>query len=416
MRYGLIGEKLGHSFSRVIHQKLGKYDYELKELSQKELGDFMKRADFDGINVTIPYKKAVIPYLSYISPEAQKIGAVNTVVNKDGRLYGYNTDLGGLILLIKRILKRSEREDLSGLCVLILGTGGTSLTAEYAARSLGAAEVIRVSRSGKDGALTYEEAKGLCPHFIINCTPCGMFPKDGEMPIDLGCYSDLVGVADAIYNPIRTRLVREAEKRGIPAEGGLYMLCTQAVLAYCHFLSLPEDVGLAEEIYRSTLLEKENIVLVGMPSSGKSSVGKYIADKLGMSFTDTDTEIVKREKREISEIFKTYGEAYFRSVESSVIKELSSGVNGSVIATGGGAVLDQNNIYELRANGRIFFIDRPLSMLLPTPDRPTASSPEAIKKRYDERIDIYRASADITIDGSGSVLTVSERILQKRQS
>ncbi|MBQ7125386.1 MAG: shikimate dehydrogenase [Clostridia bacterium] len=415
MEYGLIGEKLGHSFSKVIHNKIADYDYQLKELSPSQLDAFMKEKSFFGINVTIPYKKDVIQYLSKIDKEAEKIGAVNTVVNRNSSLYGYNTDIVGIKMLIKKILLGSNRCDLSGLDVLVLGTGGTSLTASVAAESLGASSVKRISRSGKDGALTYKEAEEQCKNagFIINCTPCGMFPDDGESPISLDKFPRLIGVLDAIYNPIRTKLIRQALELGIPAEGGLYMLVAQAVAAYQIFTDISIDISEAsEKIFKEILLEKENIVLVGMPSSGKTTVGKEIAKRLKHTFIDTDEEIVKEECRAITEIFSQDGEKVFREIESRVILKLSSGINGAVIATGGGAVLNPENVDRLRANGRIFWLDRPLEALMPTSDRPTASTPEAIKKRYYERLPIYKSRSDFRIDGDCTVNEAAERILK----
>ncbi len=404
MEYGLIGEKLGHSFSKTIHGMIAPYDYTLKELSPSDLDGFMKKRGFRGINVTIPYKKAVIPYLDGLSPEAEAIGAVNTVVNKNGRLYGYNTDIIGLKMLIKRVLSLSKRDSLSGLDVLITGTGGTSMTARAAAESLGAKSITLVSRGGKDGAITYEQAEKLDNiGFIINCTPCGMFPNDRESPISLDTYENLVGLVDVIYNPLKTLLVRDAFLHGVPAEGGLYMLVAQAVAAYSFFFGKEVDDALTDTIFKKLLSEKENIVLIGMPSSGKTTVGKRLSEKLGRKFIDTDEEIVKAAGMPISEIFSKYGEKHFRDIESEVILRLSSGLNGTVIATGGGAVLREKNVSNLQANGRLFWLDRPLEMLMPTSDRPTASSREAIEKRFFERYEIYRSSCDVRVDSSRSV-------------
>ena len=415
MEYGLIGEKLGHSFSKVIHNEIADYDYQLKELSSSELDAFMTKKEFKGINVTIPYKKDVIPYIEYIDEEAKKIGAVNTVVNRNGHLYGFNTDIIGIKMLIKKILYKSERCDLKGLKVLVLGTGGTSLTASVAALSLGASSVKRVSRSGKDGALTYLEAEKQCQdaEFIINCTPCGMFPNDGEAPISLAKFPKLIGVLDTIYNPLRTKLVRQAINLGIPSEGGLYMLVAQAVAAYEIFTGANININeVSEKIFKEILLKKENIVLIGMPSCGKTTVGKNIANKLGFVFIDTDEEIVKEECRAITDIFSNDGEKIFREIESRIISKLSSGINGAVIATGGGAVLNSENIDKLKANGCVFWLDRPLQALMPTSDRPTASTPEAIKKRYFERLPIYKDRCDIRIDGDCTINEASEKILQ----
>ncbi len=414
MEYGLIGERLGHSFSKIIHNKINSYNYELKELLPAELEPFMLARDFKGINVTIPYKKDVISYLSHIDASAEKIGAVNTVVNRGGELYGYNTDIFGLEMLIKRVLALSGRADLSGLKVLITGTGGTSLTAAAAAEALGAAAAVRVSRSGRDGALTYREAEAEFADagFIINCTPCGMFPDDENMPMSLSPFTGLAGVVDVIYNPLRTRLVRSALDKGIPAEGGLYMLVAQAVSAYELFFGTEAEKELTDGIYSELFSQKENIVLIGMPASGKTTVGKYVAKKLGRRFIDSDSEIEKTEGMSIPDIFAQRGEKYFREVESRIISELSSGINGAVIATGGGAVLNRSNIDKLKANGRVYWLDRPLEALMPTADRPTASNFEDIKKRFMERFPLYKSLCDARVPAYGNIDVVGKRIIK----
>lgn len=413
MEYGLIGEKLGHSFSKIIHGKIGDYDYRLTELAPEELSAFFAAKDFRGINVTIPYKQAVIPYLNAVSEEAKAIGAVNTVVRRDGKLYGYNTDLEGLTRLILRV---TDGRSLHGK-VLVLGTGGTSLTAMAAVRRLGAEAVLRVSRSGRDGAITYDEAVACHGDatFLVNTTPVGMYPNSDGMPIALDAFSCLEGVVDAVFNPLRTPLVRMARRLGIPAEGGLYMLVAQAVAAYGHFFDTSADLSLIDRIYHELIAEKENIVLVGMPSSGKSSVGKAIAERTGKDFYDTDEEIVKAAGMSIPDIFAQYGEAHFRDLETEAIRKLSSGKNGMVIATGGGAVLREENVDLLRANGKLFFLDRPLSLLLPTPDRPLALNADAVRARYEERYPIYTRVADTVIDGSGSVSEVASLLLDSRR-
>ncbi len=408
MEYGLIGEKLGHSFSKDIHGKIGDYDYRLKELAPDALSAFLTEGDFKGINVTIPYKKDVIPYLYAISPEADAIGAVNTVVNREGKLYGYNTDYAGLKRLILRITKG---QPLTGK-VLILGTGGTSLTAHAVVKDMGAAP-ITVSRSGKNGAITYEEA--LNDHadaaFLINTTPVGMYPRDDGMAVDPIAFPHLKGVADAVYNPLRTPLVRRAKALGIPAEGGLYMLVAQAVAAYGFFFDTEADETLTDRIYREILNEKENIILIGMPASGKSTVGKALAENLGRPFYDSDEEIVKDTEMPIPDYFAKYDETAFRDLESRVIARLSSGLTGAVIATGGGAVLRGENVDRLKANGRLFWLDRSLEKLIPTSDRPLSSDREALTKRYEERYPVYEASCDVRIDGDGAVDAVAEAIL-----
>ena len=410
MKYGLIGEKLGHSFSPEIHKRIGDYPYELKELTPDAVEGFMREKDFSAINVTIPYKKTVIPYLDEISEDASLIGAVNTIVNRDGRLYGYNTDFEGMKSLIFRV---SGGKALHGK-VLILGTGGTSLTASAVAKHLGASPVIKVSRSEGDDCITYSEAlkNHLDATFIINCTPCGMYPNDSGCPISLEGFTSLEGVADAIYNPLRTVFIRDAKRRGIPAEGGLYMLVSQAVIAYGHFFGITPAPSLTDRVYGEILREKENIVLVGMPSSGKSTVGKQLCELLGASFIDTDAEIVRVSGMQIPEIFEKYGEKHFRDLESDVIRSLSSGVSGHVIATGGGAVLREENVDLLRANGVLVFLDRPLDMLIATSDRPLSSDREALERRYNERYPIYTAISDLTVPSVDTPEAVASQIAE----
>ncbi len=411
MEYGLIGEKLPHSFSAVIHGMIGEYGYCLKELASTELDAFMKSKSFKGINVTIPYKQAVIPYLDWISEEAAQIGAVNTVVNRGGKLYGYNTDIGGLKSLIERV------GGVKGKKVLILGTGGTSKTAFVAANIMGACEVYKVSRSARDGALSYEEA--VKAHHdagvIINTTPCGMFPQIEATPIDLCLFKGLSAVVDVVYNPLRTKLISKALSLKIKAEGGLYMLVKQAVLASELFFNTEYEGALTEKIHGTLLAQKENIVLTGMPASGKSTVGALLAKTLNRPFYDTDEGIKQKCGMEIPDIFAKHGEEYFRSVETAVIKELSAN-SGCIIATGGGAAMRSANVEALKQNGRIYFLDRPLEQLLPTPDRPLASSAEAIKARYNERYGTYIATADTVIKINGNAQSVANDIERRHFS
>ena len=408
MKYGLIGEKLGHSFSPEIHKRIGDYPYELKEMTESEVGAFMTDRDFSAINVTIPYKKTVIPYLNVISDEAKAIGAVNTVVNKNGILYGYNTDFYGLKNLILRVTKSLHGK------VLILGTGGTSLTARAVCKHLGAEEIITVSRSQKEGCITYEEMYKIHTDadFIINCTPCGMYPKDFDAPVSLNAFNKLKGVIDVIYNPLRTPLIREAKRLGVAAEGGLYMLAAQAVEAYGHFFETEIDTEITDRVYSDIISEKQNIVLIGMPSCGKTTIGKRLCELLGCVFYDTDEEIVKTSGMSIPEIFEKYGEAHFRDLESKVVRSLSQGVSGAVIATGGGAVLRESNADLLRANGVLVFIDRKLELLMPTSDRPLTSDIPALTKKYNDRYPIYSNVCDVHVCGNGSVNEVADEIIK----
>lgn len=394
MEYGCIGKKLTHSFSKIIHNKLADYEYELCEIPENELADFMTKADFKAINVTIPYKQAVIPFLYSISDTAKRIGAVNTVVNKNGRLYGYNTDFSGMRALILR-----QGVSLKDKKVLILGSGGTSKTAYAVAENLGAAEVYRVSRNGKDGAVTYDEAydKHSDAQAIINTTPCGMYPAIGESAVDTERFPDLTSVTDAVYNPLSSALVVSAREKGINAVGGLYMLVAQAAFAAEKFIDISVPEEKTEEIYRGILIQKKNIVLIGMPGCGKTTIGKRLAAELGKKFIDTDSEIIKEINMPISDYFARFGEESFRRLESEVIKRISA-EQSAVTATGGGAVLNRENIRLLKENGTVVFIDRPIEKLVTSSDRPLSSDREMLKKRYDERYGLYCSLADKKIN------------------
>ena len=407
MEYGLIGEKLPHSFSKEIHEKLAGYDYQLKELTPAQLPAFLEKRDFKGINVTIPYKQTVIPYLDELDDKAAAIGAVNTIVNREGKLYGYNTDYDGMVALI-----RHAGLSLEGKTVLILGTGGTSKTAMAVAKDLGAASVQRVSRTAKEGAISYEEAQRLPVQILINTTPSGMYPNLDGQPMDLSRFGWLEGVLDAVYNPLRTRLVLQARDNGARAQSGLYMLVAQAAAACELFVgeSLPQ--GALSRVYRTIHGEKQNIVLTGMPGSGKSTVGRILAQEMGREFVDTDTEIIRLAKKPIADIFAQRGENGFRELESQVIQQLSQRT-GLVIATGGGAILRAENLRRLRQNGRIYFLDRPLEDIQPSDDRPLSRDREALEQRYAERYPRYVAAADTGIPVRGSADTVAQAIREE---
>lgn len=407
MDYGLIGEKLGHSYSKLIHEKFGFYTYELKEIPRDELDAFMRAKDFKGINVTIPYKQDVIKYLDYVDDKARAIGAVNTVVNKDGKLYGYNTDYFGLKTLLD-----CNKFELNNKKVLILGTGGTSKTAYAVCEDSGASFLCKVSRSAKDGALSYDDVyeKHSNASYIVNTTPAGMYPNLDGMPIELKRFTNLEGVADVIYNPLRTRLIEEAEELKIKNCSGLRMLVYQAVAACEFFIGKKPDGNVSESIITELVNENENIVLTGMPGSGKSTIGKELSGSLKKEYIDTDALIVEREKREISDIFATNGEAYFRNVEKEVIKEVSLRKN-VIISTGGGCILNPENIKNLKANGRIFFLDRKPEDLVPTDDRPLANEKSKIMKLYEERLPIYQRTADYIINGEVGISQTVQDII-----
>ena len=407
MKYGLIGEKLSHSYSCEIHALIASYDYELKPLAKDEVANFLQERAFCAINVTIPYKEVVIPYLDVISDEARAIGAVNTIVNKNGKLFGYNTDYYGIKALFDK-----ANIDPAGKDALVLGTGGTAKTASAVLCALGAKSVTKVSRSKKDGAIDYDEAKERKDtQIIFNATPVGMYPSDEQQPIDLQSFCNLEGVLDAIYHPLCTNLVLQANDKGAKVIGGLYMLVAQAV--YASRLFLGKDVSDVrkdeiESVYEKILAKKQNVVLVGMPSSGKSTIGKRVARILEREFVDTDSEIEKKIGMSIADFFAKYGEAEFRKTESEIINEVSK-KSAAVIATGGGVILDEKNVLALKRNGVIVYLDRKIDNLIATDSRPLSSNVDDLKKLYAKRKPLYEKYAEITIDDNDDVATVVRR-------
>ncbi len=394
LKYGLIGEKLGHSFSPEVHAALGDSSYRLAELAPTELDAFLRERRFEAINVTIPYKTDVIPYLDSIDDAARAIGAVNTVCNVGGKLHGYNTDFAGLCDLVLRVVP-----DVFGKKALILGSGGTAKTARAVLSHLGAREILTVSRTARDGVIDYAAAyrDHTDAELIVNATPVGMYPDPDACPIDISHFPLLLGVVDVIYNPLRTDLVLSAKKRGIMSEGGFYMLVSQAIHAREHFTGQKIPPEVAESVFRSIKQRKENIVLIGMPGCGKTTVGHALAAALGRPFFDTDELIVERKGRSIPEIFASEGEQAFRDIESEVIRRTCLGTRGAVIATGGGAVLRPENVNALRRVGRLCFLDRDIENIVPTEGRPLSRDREALARRYAERYPIYCAAADVII-------------------
>lgn len=399
MKCALIGKPLGHSYSKEIHALIAPYSYDLVELDESEVAPYLRSRDFDGINVTIPYKQTVMPLIDEISDEAKKIGAVNTIFNEGGRLVGYNTDFAGMRALI---LKNGM--DVSGKKALVLGTGGTSKTATEVLRSLGASEVIKVSRTAKDGAVSYTDAyeKHSDAQVIVNATPVGMYPHENEKPIDIGRLPCVEAVIDAIYHPLCTELVIDAKRKGIKACGGLYMLVAQAVYACGLFQNKEINADVIDDVYEKVLAQKRNIVLVGMPSCGKSTIANELAKLTGREAIDTDCEVQKRAGVSISQIFEKDGEGAFRKLESEVVSDVASR-SCVIVSTGGGVPLNDENVKKLARNGIILFLDRNVDKLMATSDRPLAQNAEAIKNLYEKRYPIYLKCADARIDSNGSV-------------
>ena len=388
MKCGLLGAKLGHSYSPQIHRNLGSYTYELFEKEPEQLENFLKNGDFTGLNVTIPYKKAVMQYCDELSPIAQKLGAVNTIVKKpDGKLIGHNTDYFGFTSMLQR-----SGIDPKGKRVLVLGTGGASATVQAVLQEMGA-KVTVISRSGKynyDYMYYFRHTV-----LIVNATPVGMYPNNGETLVNLTRFPKLEGVLDLIYNPDRTQLLLDAEKLGLIAMNGLWMLVAQAKESAQWFLDKPIDDTVMEPIYRKLQKQTENITLIGMPGCGKSTVGKLLALELGRPFVDADVEITKRAGKSIPEIFNQYGEEHFRQLETQVLADLCK-ASGTVIATGGGCVTRERNFPILRQNSRIIWLKRNLFMLA-TDGRPL-SAQNSVIDLYDQRKDLYIKLADCIID------------------
>ena len=383
MRCGLLGQKLGHSYSPDIHALLGRYSYELMEVEPEDLGNFLQNGSFDGLNVTIPYKKAVIPFLDALSPIAQRLGAVNTIVRVNGRLMGDNTDYCGFSAML-----RSAGLSPTGKKCLVLGSGGASAVVQAVLEEAGA-QVVVVSRSG------IHHYQNLDLHsdasILVNTTPVGMCPNNGEAPLSLTHFPRLEGVLDLIYNPARTRLLMEAEAMGIPAFNGLRMLVAQAMAAAQMFTNTPVPVELEEEIYRQIAGKTENIVLVGMPGCGKTTIGKALADKLGKQFADSDALVEKMAQKNIPRIFAEDGETVLRQWETKALAILGQ-QTGLVIATGGGCVTRQENYPLLHQNGRILWIQRDLNQLA-TQGRPLSQS-QNLQEMYRHRAPLYAAFAD----------------------
>lgn len=392
--YGLLGRTLGHSWSVPIHEALGCKGYRLIELEPEELEGFLRREDVGGLNVTIPYKREVMPFCDELDQGAQAIGSVNTIVRgEDGRLRGHNTDLGGFCAMARR-----AGIAFAGKKVLVLGSGGASLTVQAAARLEGAGEVTVISRTGPDNYGNLAERHGDA-QVLVNATPVGMWPQVEGRPVDLALLPRLEGVLDLIYNPLRTNLILQAQERGIPCCGGLSMLVEQAAAAEELFFGRAIPREKTEEILSGLWQDRANLVLVGMPGCGKSTVGRALAEQTGRPFIDLDGEIVRRAGRPIPEIFREDGETAFRDLESRVLAEVC-GQSGQIIATGGGAVLRPENRAAMRRSGRVYFLRREPEKL-PTQGRPLSQAGD-LREMYRVRLPLYQAVADAEADNDSA--------------
>ena len=400
MEYGLLGERLGHSFSPQIHRDLAGYDYQLLPTPPEAVEDLFARRAFQGLNVTIPYKRMVMPLCDEIDPRAAAIGAVNTVVNRNGRLTGYNTDIDGFLYMARR-----AGVDMAGKKVVILGSGGTSRTARAAAGELGAREIVTVSRHGEDN---YQNlSRHADAQVLVNTTPVGMYPNWGQSPVSLESFPALEGVLDVVYNPLRTALLLQAEERGLPCSCGLPMLVAQAKRAAELFTGQNIDDSRAEAVLHGLREQLTSIVLIGMPGCGKTTVGRALAEKLGRTFVDLDEEIVRRAGTSIPEIFAREGEAGFRERESALVREFGERT-GLVVSTGGGVVTRRENYIPLKQNGLLLHLRRDPAAL-PTDGRPLsqATAPEELWRR---RAPLYAAFADGEIDNNGTLAGTLEQI------
>lgn len=402
MKCGLLGRKLGHSYSPQIHALLGNYSYQLFEKEPEEIGDFLKNGDFTGLNVTIPYKKEVIPFLDELSPAAARLGAVNTIVRRDGKLIGHNTDYFGF----RRLVQESDLQ-VAGKKVLVLGSGGASSTAVAVLQELGA-KVTVISRSGENN---YENLDRHADAAVIaNTTPVGMYPNTGKSALSLEGFPRLEGVLDAVYNPARTQILLDAERRGLAAVNGLWMLVAQAKESAEWFTGEEIPDSRIAKIHHTLRLQMENIILIGMPGCGKTAVGQQLAQKLGKKFVDADESLEARVCRKITDIIPNDGEAAFREMESETLAELGK-QSGLVIATGGGCVTQPQNYPLLHQNGTIFWLKRELDRL-PTDGRPL-SQKRTLGQMYEARMPLYLRFADAAISNDGSIAETASAICRK---
>lgn len=403
LKCGLLGEKLGHSYSPQIHSMLADYEYKLFEKSPEELEDFLKSGEFDGLNVTIPYKKSVMPYCAELSPTAAQIGSVNTIVRRsDGSLYGDNTDAFGFENLIVH-----NGIEVKGKKALVLGTGGASVTAQAVLKNLGASEVVVISRKGEDN---YENiAKHADAEIIANTTPVGMYPNNGKAAVDLTQFPKLSGVLDVVYNPARTALLLQAEKLCIPCAGGLYMLVSQAKRSCELFTgkSIPDSE--IDRIERVLSHQMQNIVIIGMPGSGKTAVSTMLAERLGRKIFDTDTIVSEKAGVTIPEIFAAQSEAGFRKLETEATAEVGK-LSGNIISTGGGVVTVADNYELLHQNGVIVWIERDTNKLA-RDGRPISLSSD-LNELYAARLPLYERFADIKADNNGDINDTVNAIME----
>ena len=401
LRCGLLGRTLSHSYSPAIHALLGDYRYDLIELEPEALEAFVKTGPWDGLNVTIPYKKAVVPFCDELSPLAAALGSVNTMVKRDGKIYGDNTDAYGFEAMVHHL-----GVDCRGKKALVLGSGGASVTAQAVLSNLGAAVTV-ISRSGPDNYENLHRHSDAA--ILVNATPVGMYPKAGQSPVDLDRLPQLEAVLDIVYNPTRTRLILDAQARSIPCESGLLMLVAQAVRASEIFTGQAIPAETLSRVVAAVARDMENVTLIGMPGAGKTTVGRILAQKLGREFVDCDEVLVQRAGMPIPDYFAQFGEDAFRQLETALLRELGQ-KSRLVLATGGGCVTRPENRDLLRQNGTVVWVKRPLEAL-PIADRPVSQA-LGVEEIYRRRQPLYEQFSDFAVDNT-TPEAAAEAILQQ---
>lgn len=412
MEYGLIGEKLGHSFSKAIHERIAPYTYDLCPLSKDAFARFMEQRNFQAINVTIPYKQDVLPYLDEIDEHAQAIGAVNTIVNRNGRLIGHNTDFSGFLYMVRHhnIVMKDKK-------VIVLGNGGASKAIQAVVQHEQAGSMVVVDIVASEQTITYEAcyAQHTDAHIIINTSPVGMYPNITSTPIDLSRFPSCTCVMDVVYNPILTKFCFDAQELGMQRVNGLEMLIAQAVYAAEFFLDKTFDETIIDTIFRDLQYQTCNIVLIGMPSAGKTTIGRMLEERLKKPFIDLDDVIVEKAGKSIPEIFEENGEEGFRQLETEAALELSK-LCGHVIATGGGTIKKKVNMDYLRLNGITIFIDRDVDKLISSdPNRPLSKSQEALKQMHSERLPLYHKYAEHVVLNNADIENTLNQVLTAYQ-
>ena len=403
MRYGLIGNPLGHSWSPRIHALLGDYDYQLYPLEPDQIAAFLQQQDLGGLNVTLPYKKTVIPYCARLTDAAKEIGGVNTLCFTDDGIVGDNTDCDGFLYLARR-----TGIDFQGRKVVVLGSGATSRTVCYCARKMGAGQIVVISRSGADNYENLDRHRDA--DILVNTTPLGMYPKNGAAAVSVEAFDALQGVLDVVYNPMRTALVQDALAHGVPAAGGLAMLVAQAVVASARFFRHAPQDDVTDGIFRQIAAQVENIVLIGMPGCGKTHIAQQLHQLTGRPLIDLDEEVARAAGKSVPQLITQYGEAHFRALEAEQAR-LAGQQSGAIIACGGGTPLFEENRRALSQNGRLYLLTRERS-LLPTKGRPLSVDLEALERT---RMPVYRVAADVTIANDTAPEIVAKRIWEAHQ-